>query len=58
MLGDGSPRPAMCEDMHVDLAGTCQSARAVLQSAGPATAEEIGNFDGHVARRRESGIRI
>ena len=54
MLGDGSPRPAMCEDMHVDLAGTCQSARVVLQSAGPATAEEIGNFDGHVARRRES----
>ena len=54
LLGAGSPCPATCEDMHVDLAGTCQSARVVLQSAGPANAEEIGNFDGHVARRRES----
>ena len=48
LLGEGSAYQAACEDVHIALAGKWQSAHVLLQSLGPATAEEIGNFDLHV----------
>ena len=48
LLGKGSPYQTACEAVHIGLTSKWAEKHVLLQSIGPASAEEVGNFNAHV----------